>query len=75
MGWPPLDVQIYKFEMDQSLKACDIDLAAQRFQSKKIGIFELIRLDEEIERAERVIESVVFRRRKGVRDDIDEKRE
>ena len=27
MGRPPLDVQIYKLEMEQWLNACDIDLS------------------------------------------------
>ena len=34
MGWQPFDFHICKFEMEQWLNACDIDLAAHRLASK-----------------------------------------
>ena len=72
MVWPPFDVHIYKFEMEQWLKAYDIDLAAQRLRSADFATcFRFIHVDEEIERAERVIESVVFRQLAEVRDEIE----
>ena len=63
MGWPPFDVHICKFEMEQWLNACDIDLATHRLvpddsESEHKKIFEDV--DEEIELAERMIELVVF---------------
>ena len=36
MGWPPFDVHICKFEMEQWLKACEIDLAAHRLLSEDL---------------------------------------
>ena len=56
VGWPPFDVHICKFEMEQWLKACDIDLAAHRTEDWD----SCEHVDEEVDRAERVIESVVF---------------
>ena len=75
MGWPPFDVHICKFEMDQWLKACDIDLAAHRLLSEYSGNGRRFDdVDAEIERAERVIESVVFGQMEEVRDEINEER-
>ena len=76
MGLPPFDVQVCKFEMEQWLKACDIDLAAHRLVSEDIGTWNLLdHVDKEIERAERVIESVVFGQLEEVGDEVDKKRE
>ena len=41
MGWPPFDVHICKFEMEQWLKACDIDVAAQHHRKEKIAFWSL----------------------------------
>ena len=51
------------------MKACDIDLAAQHLRSEETSTSELFRLDDEIERAERAIETVVFGKTKEVGDD------
>ena len=77
MGWPPFDVHICKFEMEQWLKACDIDLAAHRLVSEVMKNYNrLSHLDREIERAERVIEIVVFGQMEEAGDDeIEEKTE
>ena len=61
MGWPPFDFHICKFEMEQWLKACDIDLATHRLVPDGADkFFWPLHLDEEIEQAERAIELVVF---------------
>ena len=62
MGWPPFDVHICKFETEQWLNAFDIDLAAHRLANfdidyRNISLFDEV--DEELERAEKTIESVV----------------
>ena len=77
MGWPPFDVHICMFEMDQWLKACDIDLAAHRLVHHGAGNTSRLWLAyREIWRAERAIEIVVFGRMEQMRDDeIEEKRE
>ena len=77
MGCPPFDVQICKFEVEQWLKACDIDLAAYRLVSEEEldNWVRLHQVDKEIWRAERVIETVVSGRVEEVRDEIEEKRE
>ena len=76
MGWPPFDVHICKFEMEQWLKACDIDLSAHRLVSEDCENWDMFHhVDEEIERAERVIETVVFGRVEEMRDEIEEKKE
>ena len=61
MGWPPFDVRICKFEMEQWLNAFNIDLGTHRLvpdgsehkQTRKD-------LGKEIGRAEKVIETVLF---------------
>ena len=76
MGWPPFDVGICKYEMEQWLKAFNIDLAAHRLVSEDAENWrKLYYVDKEIERAERVIETVVFGQMEEVRDDIEEKKE
>ena len=62
VGCSPFDVHICKFEMEQWLNACDIDLAAHRLASEDFENrhrFEHVYKEREL--AERVIESVVFR--------------
>ena len=70
MGWPPFDVHICKFEMEQWLNACDVDLAEHRLLSEYFDFRELKHVDEEIELAERVIETVVFGQMEEARDEI-----
>ena len=73
MGWPPFDVHICRFEMEHWLDAYDIDLATHHLvpddsESEHEKILEDV--DEETERAERVIESVVFGEAEEVRGEI-----
>ena len=83
MGWPPFDVHICKFEMEHWLNACDIDLATHRLvpadwktEYWKTEHWKMLRdVDEKIETAERVIESVVFADAEEVRGEIKEKTE
>ena len=74
IGWPPFDVHICKFEMEQWLKACDIDLAAHRLVPEDRENWDwLEHVDKEIERAEMVIESVIFGQMEEVGDEVEEK--
>ena len=81
MRWPPFDVHICKFEMEHCLNACDIDLATHRLvpadwrtELWKIENWEMLRnVDEEIELAERVIESVVFTESEELSEEIEAK--
>ena len=59
LGWPPFDVHICKSEIEQWLNACDIDLATHRLVPDR-HLRKLEEVDEEIRRAEKVIESVAL---------------
>ena len=41
MRCPPFDVHICKFEMEQRLEACGIDVAAQHLRSEEIAFWSL----------------------------------
>ena len=76
MGWPPFDVHTCKFEMDQWLKAWDIDLAAHSLKSEDFENWYGVRpVDYEIRRAERLIETIVFGQMEELRDEIEKKKE
>ncbi len=54
MGWPVSDVKICKFEVDQWLSACEINLNALQF------LYEKSEADDEVKRAERILEAIIF---------------
>ena len=65
MGWPPFDVRICKFEMEQWLKAFNIGSPADDSVHDN--------LKQAIEQGESVIEAVVCGEAKSVREEISEK--
>ena len=78
MGWPPFDIHICKFEMEQWLNASNIDLAADHLihdDSSREHERPCVDLDWAIEHAESVIEAVVFGEAEKVREEISEKTE
>ncbi len=57
MGWPASDAEICKFEVEQWLSACNINLNALQFA------YEKYEADDEVERAERILEAIISTKR------------
>lgn len=71
MGWPQFDVHICKFDVEQWLNTCIIDLAAHRLLTSedyhKSRFIDYV--DDEIERAQKAIVLALLKQTDQVRAD------